>query len=57
METLLYCATAEESDKKTTSLTTALPKDSSKTLNGNAVTVQFYPAYLKGLSGRHDVVQ
>jgi hypothetical protein len=57
METILYCATAEESDNKTTSLTTALPNVSSKTLNGNAVTVQYYPAYRQGLSGRQDLLQ
>ena len=51
-ETLLYCATVAENDNKTASLTTTPPNVSSKTLNGNAVTVKYYPASLKRLSGR-----
>jgi hypothetical protein len=49
-ETVLYCATAAESDSKTASLTIALPNVSSKPINGNAATVKYYPAYLKRLS-------
>jgi len=41
-----------ESDKKTAILTTAPPNVSSKTLNGDAVTVKYCPASLKRLSGR-----
>jgi hypothetical protein len=50
-EILLYRETPAESNK-TANLTTRLPNVSSKTLNGNLVAVNYYPALLKRLSGR-----
>jgi len=44
-------------DNKTASLTTALSNVSSRTLNGNAVTVKYCPASLKRHSGRQDTLQ